>query len=207
MSRNRTIGALGRVDLRFVLGIALVLASVIGVVTLVQSLNHTVTVYVTATTIPTGAVVTVDDLKVEQVSLGLSAERYLSPADTLTGQVARHALPAGELIAKSAITRAAPNTTITTVIAVTGTLPESVRVGSTVDVWAAPTGSTRTTEAVEPTTVLTGVEVVRITEASGFAATNSTDVELRIPRTGLEGVLLAQAMGLGFTIVTVGVTP
>lgn len=204
MGRTAFSTLVQRIDLRFVLGIGLVLASVIGVVALIQSLNHTVSVYVISTTVPTGSALTRENLRIEQVNLGTSSGQYVHPGDDINGLFAQRPLESGEFVAKSALARAGTDAMVSTVISVTGALPESVRVGSAVDVWAAPTESTRVVDPVEPAVVLADVEVQKISTSGGFAAADGTNVELRIPRTKLEGVLLAQAMGLGFTIVSVG---
>lgn len=206
MGRTSVSTLVQRIDLRFALGIALVVISVTGVVTLVQSLNHTVEVYVVGRTLATGSALTLDDLRVEQVNLGTSVNAYVRPGDDIGGLFAQRPLQSGEFVAKSALAPSGSDAMVSTVVAINGTLPDSVQVGRTVDVWAAPTGSARPTQAVEPTVVLPGVEVVKISTAGNFASADATNIELRIPRPKLEGVLLAQAMGLGFTVVSVGVT-
>ncbi len=204
MARSPHNNIIRRIDLRFAIGIALVLASVLGVSMLIQSLNRTVPVYVVGSAIATGDAVTIDALRIVQLNLGEATENYLTPADDIADLLATRPLQPGELVAKSGLGSAAAEDSITTVIEVSGELPAGVAVGRTVDVWAAPDGSMRLEQTVAPTAVLSGVEVVRVATSDGFASGASTTVEVRIPRGKLQGVLLAQSMGLAFTIVSVG---
>lgn len=192
------------IDVRFVLGIVLVVASVLGVSALVNSLNRSAPVYVVGTAIATGEPVTLESLRVADLNLGDSVGQYLTPADDLASMIAARPMQPGELVAKTGVTTSLSSDSITTVIAVSGELPSGVDVGRTVDVWAAPDGSMRTEVAVAPAAVLSGVEVVRIAASDGFAAGTSTTVELRISREKLPAVLLAQSKGLSFTVVAVG---
>lgn len=204
MAESGRVRSLGKIDVRFIIGVTLVVASVAGVVSVMTAWNRTEPVYVVTEPLASGELVTIDMLRVEQVNLGASGESYVRPGDDLASKFSGRALEPGEMLPKSALVGAAASESITTVIPVTGALPVALRAGSRVDVWAAPDGSVRLDKAVAPAAVLTDVEIVRISTDSGFASANSSDVELRIPRNKLQGVLLAQGLGMSFTVVAIG---
>ncbi len=209
MAHRRRIKKLERgsgrtLDLRLVIGVVLVATSVSGVVALVAALDRSVAVYVTGEAIASGEPLSTASLRIIQVRLGDSLPQYLRPGDAVDGQFTRRSFGAGELIAKSTIASASAPDQVTTVISVSDALPAAVHQGSQVEVWAVPDGTLRAEQIVEPSTVLDTAEVVRITHADGFAAAGTSTVELRIPRSALQSVLAAQAIGMRFTIVAVG---
>lgn len=193
-----------RFDVRLVIGIGLTLASVAGVVVVAAAANHTEPVYVLADAVATGESLTESSVRVAQVSLGGVADQYLAPGDPIEGQIARHPMLAGELLAKSAVADTIADDSVTTVLSVAGPLPATTHQGSLVDVWAAPDGSVRLESPSAPAVVVSNAEIVRISSESGIVSANTVHVELRLPRGKLQAVLTAGALGLSFTIVTVG---
>ena len=184
-------GAL-RLDPRLVIGIVLVAASTTGVWALVNGLDDAIEVYSVRATVTAGTRIDADDLVVESVRLGSTAERYLAP-DALGdgGLVATRTIEAGELVPRSAVDEFDRTGLATVVVPSRGTLPSELRVGSTVDVWSA-----REVErgAYEPPAVLVaGAEVAGIREAGGMVDSGATSVELVIPREKVAALLEALA--------------
>ena len=92
------------VDPRFGIGVALVLASVAGVVALVSSADRTVPVWSARDAISPGDTVTTDDLVLRKVALGESVRLYLGDSAVPdAGVIATRAVSAGELVPVSAV--------------------------------------------------------------------------------------------------------
>lgn len=193
-----------RIDLRFLVGIALTAAAVFGVGSAISSLNRSVPVYVAAQPITTGQGIDSASVRVEQVNLGGSVAAYLTPSDGLDGLVAQRPLVPGELVAKSALGPSAGDAFVTTVVHVESDIPSSVSVGRFVDVWAAGSPNSSRANPVEPAEVVTHAEVTRVTQDTGLAASSGHSVEIRVPRDALSALLLAQSSGLDFTVVSSG---
>jgi hypothetical protein len=184
-------GAL-RLDPRLVIGIVLVAASTTGVWALVNGLDDAIEVYSVRDTVTAGTPIHADDLVVESVRLGPTAERYLAP-DALDdeGLVATRTIEAGELVPRSAVDEVDRTGLATVVVPARGTLPSELRVGSTVDVWSA-----REIErgAYEPPAVLVaGADVAGIQESGGMVESGASSVELVIPREKVAALLEALA--------------
>lgn len=124
-------------DIRFLLGIALVVVSVAGVWLVVAAARHTVPVFAAARTIVPGDVVDADDLRVVEVSLGPFADTYASPASLQPGAVATRTISAGELVPRESMGDAAGTRTTRVVVRTAAEIPAAVGPGSAVEVWAA----------------------------------------------------------------------
>lgn len=196
-----------RIDLRLILGLLLMAASVAGVIGYVSLFDRTTPVYVARAAIPSGTELRSDDLRVEQMNLAEAEALYLVPADPMEHLVASRPIAPGELLAKSAVSSSPLTDSITTVVSVSGPLPSSVSIGRTVDVWASADGSVRGEEVPPPYSVVTGAEVIHIDEPAGFGASDAHSVEIRVPKVKLAALLAASSRGLAFTLVSVGSTP
>mgnify|MGYP000586769490 CR=1 FL=1 len=185
------------VDVRLVVGVVLVLASMVGTWLLVDSLDRTSRVYVAPQTLAPGATVRLDELATADVRLGASEGRYLR-ADDAAGadeRVVLRTVAAGELVPAGALGDLAAETLTTVVVTPAAALPAALGVGSPVDLWSA--------EAVErgewgPPTVLVAGAVVRGIESDdgGVGGLDRVPaVELSIPRDAVPAVLAAIAAG------------
>lgn len=187
-------------DPRLLIGIVLVVASVAGVVAIVTASDRTHEVYVAATALSPGDVVTADDLDVRSVALGSAAAHYLAPGDVpADGVVVAHPVGAGELVAVSATGSRAGQTLTAVVVETSGLLPESVRPGATVDIWAA------SVEEDAPRVLVTDATVVRLVTDDALVSTGEvTAVELLVPRTRVSRVLAARANDVALAVVPAG---
>lgn len=180
-------------DLRLVIGLALVTASVAGVVGIVAAANDGVEVYAAARPLIEGERISADDLEVRTVSLGADVEHYLTPAvlDDDAVLVAR-TVGAGELVPIAAVgdERGAQSTTI--VVSLTTPLGATVRAGDTVDLWSAP--ATDGGRFGAPSVIASSAQLVRTIAAEGVvAAAEAERVELLVPRRDVARILHAQA--------------
>ena len=191
-------------DVRLIVGIGLVTASVAGVYGLVLATDKTTAVYVASQPIPAGHTLEMGDLHVVHVRLAAATSLYVDADGVPSGAVTLRALSAGEFIPRSAVGSARVVTTTTLVITVVSAPPQDVTIGTSVDVWAAPQQGQ--SEFGAPTIIVARAEIARILENSGIgSAARGVNVEVVIPRSKVAVVLQAQANGDAISLVpTVG---
>ena len=189
-----------RFDPRFVVGIALILVSIVGVWLVVQSADRSTPVYLARSTLSVGDVVHDGDLTLASVRLGDADTQYVAggsiPDD---GLVVLRTVLKGELIPQSAVGTDATVSVSAIVVGSTSTLPESVEAGSLIDVWSAKVQDDGT--FAPPVVLLAGASVVRIVEQQGLVATNGQDVEVLVPKGKVASVLAALAGGDAISVV------
>ena len=190
-------------DPRFGIGLALVVASVAGVVWLVSAADRTVEVWAARSALSPGDMVTGDNLVLRSVRLGDATDLYLGTGllgDT--GLVVTRAVAAGELVPASAVGAPEGVQVASVVVTVRGDLPRSVESGSVVDLWSA-----RQTEERDfgPPAVLVGsATVVRVLEADGLiVGSAAVAVEMLVPRSKIAAVLEAIANSDAMSLVPV----
>jgi hypothetical protein len=180
-------------DPRLVIGLALVAASVAGVVGLVTAADETTPVLAASVSLAPGDRVDRDDLVVVDVRLATAEGHYLAPTDIPDeGAVVTRAVGEGELVPIDAIGSADGLRLASLVLDVGGTLAASVQPGSVVDVWAA-----RELEGGRfgpPAVIASGVTVVRLVDSDSIVAgSETTAVEVLVPKSRIARVLEAAA--------------
>ena len=186
-------------DIRFLLGVALIVASVAGVWLVVAAARQTVPVFAAARTIVPGETVGSADLRVVEVSLGQIEEAYASPATLEPGAVAVRTIPAGELVPRDAIGDAAGLRTTTVVVHSATELPAAVASGSVVEVWAAPQLERGVFDT--PRILVPAATVVAVAEDDSIMGTAGSAVELVIERADVADTLAAISGGASLSIV------
>ncbi|MCM3779276.1 SAF domain-containing protein [Microbacterium hydrocarbonoxydans] len=192
-------------DVRFLLGLGMIAASIGGVWLVVSSAGATTPVLQATRTIAEGEAVGSDDFQVVEVNLGALGDRYLAPEDLGGGSVASRTLTADELVPASALADADSRRTTTIVIQTGTAVPGEVAAGSTVELWqsrAAEDG----VEAQAPSILVEAATVASFVEKQGVLASDEAGVELVIDRSDVAAVLAAIAGGAGLSIVPIGVT-
>jgi hypothetical protein len=188
-------------DARFGVGLVLVVASVAGVVGLVSSADRSTEVWAARSALTPGDTVAADDLVLTSVRLGDAGDLYLDDLPE-AGVVVTHAVAAGELVPASAVGDVRGIDLASVVVTVGGELPQSIRAGSTVDVWAA-----REIEGGvfgPPSVLVSQATVVRVLEADGLAVSGTTvDIEVLVPRDAIAAVLEALANDDAMSLVPV----
>jgi hypothetical protein len=191
------------VDPRFVIGLALVGASAVGVVVLVGANDSSVAVLVARSPLAPGDILQSDDLRTEQVRAGGVHDLYLAPgAVPSDGLVVTRAVAAGELVPVSALgaTEAVDSTTV--VLQLTSRLPETVVEGTRLDIWAARATSPGDFEP--PAVIVQAAMVVRlVAEESLVGSTTGPAVEVLIPRASVASVLESVANGAALSAIPV----
>lgn len=205
--RDMTSAAVARprafwADIRFLLGVVLVIASIVGVWLVVDAARQTVPVLAAARTIVPGETLRADDLRVVDVALGSQAGAYLAPGTLAPGAVAARTIGDGELVPAASVADPDDLGVTTVVVSVTQGLPAALAEGAAVEVWHAP--QTESGVFDEPR-VLVGEATVRaVHESEGVMATGSATVELVLDRDDVAAVLGAIARGDAVSVVPTG---
>ena len=218
-----------RPDVRLVIGIVLVAASVAGMVGIVAALDRRSPVYAAAEQLLPGDIVHADDLLERMVTLDGAETAYLGvgqvPAD---GIVIARPVAAGELLPVAALGSADGLRATAMVLPLDGPVSATIGPGSLVDVWASgigasgigasgvgasgvgasgvgASGSTGPGETVLPPLVLVAdATVVRVVEADGPVGAGVVEVEVLVPRSRIARVLQAIADGSTLALVPAG---
>ncbi|MDJ1112971.1 SAF domain-containing protein [Microbacterium dauci] len=188
-------------DARFLLGIALIVASVAGVWIVVASARQTAPVFAAARTIVPGEIVEASDLHVVEVALGQSGDAYASPTSLEPGAVATRTIEAGELVPRTAMADAAAATTTTVVVRTVGDVSASVTTGSVVEVWAAPPGERG--EYGTPRILVPSATVVAVSRDDAVVSGEDVSLELVIARADVAATLAALGDGSGLSVVPI----
>lgn len=178
-------------DVRFLLGVVLVVASVAGVWFVVSSARETTPVFAANATIVAGDAVTTDDLRVVEVALGASGEAYASPATLQPGAVAARTVEAGELVPNSALVAADAVTSTTIVLQSYGQVAGSIAKGSVVEVWHAPRNEQ--SEYDPPRILVASATVVSVVRDDAVVGDAEVSLELVVQRSDVPAVLEAIA--------------
>jgi len=188
-------------DPRFAIGLALVIASVVGVYAIVRTADHTTQVYAARNALVAGQHFSADDLVVRAVQLGSVGGKYVT-ADDLpnAGAVATRSVPEGELVPASAVGTAAAENETSVVVHVKGEIAASVTPGTSVDVWSA--ARTEHDRYDPPAVLVDGATVVRVVEADSMvASSDGLSVEVRVPKRKVAAVLEAIANADAISLV------
>jgi len=190
-------------DPRFAIGLALVVASIVGVAFVVTSADHTTAVYAARAPLAVGDRIDSSDLVATRVRLGGAADLYLSPARLPHGGlVVTRTIVAGELVPVSAVGTRAGASVTSIVVDLQGRLPASIEPGSVVDLWAAR--RIEQSQFGPPTVLVARASVVRVVEPTGLiAADGAESVEVLVPKEKIAAVLESIADGDSLAIVPV----
>ncbi|MGX1791388.1 SAF domain-containing protein [Microbacterium sp. NPDC055312] len=189
-------------DLRFLIGVALVLASVAGVWLLVSTSRQTAPVLQATRTVLPGETISSAELQVVEVGLGALSDSYMAPQNLQPGAVAVRTLTAGELVPSAAV--GDPDELRTTSVVIRSTaVPADVSAGAVVELWhAPPIDDGRAFE--EPRILVADAVIARVAEEDGMLAGARTDVEVVVDRADVADVLAAITGGDAVSIVPTG---
>ena len=190
-------------DIRFLIGIALVILSIAGVWLIVSSARQTSPILQADRTIAQGEVLVSDDFRVVEVSLGTAAPEYLAPQDLQPGMVAARTLSDGELLSAAATGDAQSLRTTSIMVESSVGIPESVTGGTAVELWFAPPVADGEGFGA-PRILVADVVVGSIPEVDGMLAQRSATLELVIDRADVADVLAAITSGAALSVVPLG---
>lgn len=189
-------------DVRFLIGIALVLLSITGVWLIVSTSDDLRPVLQANRTITEGEALESGDFQVVEVGLGALTEDYLGPQDLAPGQIAARSLQKGEIVPDAAVAEATESRSTTIVVESSTGIPEAVEAGTVVEVWhAPPLEDERTYDA--PRILVADVIVRTVLEDDDMLADAGTRVELVIERADVADVLTAVTGGSALSVVPV----
>lgn len=204
-SRRRPV-----LDIRLLIGLALVVGSVAGVIAIVSAGDRRTPVYAAASSLSPGERIDDDDLILRQVSLDSAEELYLAPGDLPDdGLVIGAVVRSGELVPSAAVASLEGERSTSIVLELSGRVSAAVVPGAAVDVWAAPQSSGEVTSqgAFGPPIVLSAdAVVVGVVDDEGIVAASDGDaVEVLVPRSRIARLLQAIANGDALAVVPAGI--
>lgn len=190
-------------DLRFFIGLALIIVSVLGVWWVVNSAKQTTPALQAVRTIVPGEPLTSADVRVVDVTLGTVASGYLTPATLEPGLIATRTIAEGELVPTAAAADADKGRTTTVVVQSSVRVPSAVSTGAVVEVWAAaPLADGKGFD--EPRVLLSEATVASVERDSGPLSAKGTSLELAVDRARVGEVLAALSGGSAVSVVPVG---
>ncbi|MGO4120298.1 hypothetical protein [Arthrobacter sp. YAF16] len=188
-------------DPRLLVGILLVLASVVGVVSLVAAADQTTEAYAASEPIAVGEKVSPDKLHRVKVRLGDVEPQYLTPESGMdSGLVAVQRIGKDQLLPRESFGRLDALDRKPVAISVEEALPPQAVAGSRVDVWVA-LPDTRNGFS-EPTLLLPGAEIAQLTPGStALGSQRSTVVMVLVSDGQMPKLLGAQANKAKISVV------
>jgi hypothetical protein len=197
VSITRRVSAPSWRDPRFLVGLALVLASVVLGARVVGAAQETAGVWALSRAVGAGQPLTGADLRVVQVHLDEgTAAAYLPASETPAADlVALRGLASGELLPQSALGRAGDLASRPVTVPVAGNVPPGVEVGALVDLWVVHTADATgvepdATPEAEPLVEAAEVSAV-VTGGGALGARSGADVQVVLPQSAMPAVLQA----------------
>lgn len=190
-------------DLRFLIGIVLVAVSIGGVWAIVSSAGSTAPALQATRTIVRGEVISADDFRVVDVSLGALTDDYLRSEDLAAGQVAARTIDTGELVPRTAVGATDDGRSTTIVVESSISIPDGVDAGTVVELWQAPLREDgRSFDA--PRILVADAIVSEVLEAEGMLSASRSAVELVVDRADVAEILAAISGEAALSVVPVG---
>lgn len=183
------------VDARLLVGLALVSVSIAAVVGIVTAADEGEDVLAAPRLLTPGQVLTIDDLEIRRVALGIEGHGYLTAADVPhDGVVVSRTVGAGELVPLAAVGDVRGPSATTIVVTLSTELGATVRPGDSLDLWSAPALDAGRFGA--PTVIASRTQLVRTVTAEGIVTGSEAGrVELLVPRRDVARILHALANG------------
>lgn len=188
-------------DPRLLIGILLVLASVVGVISLVGAADQTAEAYAAREPIAVGETLTTDKLYRVRVRLGDVEPHYLTPESGLgDGLVAVQRIGKDQLLPRESVGPVDRLNRKPVAVTVDESLPAQAVAGSRVDVWVAlPDVSNGFSE---PSLLLPGAEIAEITAGStALGSSRATVVMVLVSDAQMPRLLGAQANKAKISVV------
>lgn len=199
-----TSGRRRSIDARLLIGLALVAASVAGVMAVVGAIDTRTTVYAASGALSPGDRIDRADLVEREVSLD-GAEALYVGVDELPpdGLVVVQPVRDGELVPRAAVGDAAGMRSTALVLELSSPPSSAVRAGAVIDVWASP-ALVDGRGFGAPVVVVPDAVVVRVVEDESIVSSSASAVEVLVPRSRVARVLQAQASGDALAAVPAG---
>jgi len=188
-------------DPRLLVGVLLVLASVIGVISLVGSADKTTDVYAARDAIAVGEKLSRENVVLAKVRLGETEEHYLTLESGLPeGLVAVQRVGKNQLIPRDSLGKVDALDRKPVTVTIEEGLPDQAVAGTRVDVWVALPDARNGFS--EPKLLLPAAEIARVTPGStALGSSRNTEVMVLVADSQMPALLGAQANQAKISVV------
>lgn len=188
-------------DPRLLVGVLLVLASVIGVISLVGSADKTTEVYAARDSIAVGEKLSEDNVVRAKVRLGDTEEHYVTVESGLPeGLVAVQRIGKNQLVPRESLGRVDALGRKPVTVTIEESLPEQAVAGTRVDVWVALPDARNGFS--EPKLLLPGAEIAHVTPGStALGSSRNTVLMVLVADNHMPALLGAQANQAKISVV------
>lgn len=188
-------------DPRLLVGVLLVLASVVGVISLVGSADKTTEVYAARDSIAVGEKLTTDSVVRAKVRLGETEEHYVTvEAGLPEDMVAVQRIGKNQLLPKQSLATVDALDRKPVALTIDEPLPPQAVAGTRVDVWVAPPDARNGFS--EPKLLLPGAEIAQVTAAStALGSSRNTVLMVLVEDSQMPAILGAQANQAKISVV------
>lgn len=192
-----------RLNLRAILGIALIAVSALGVWALVRATSASATVVVANRLLVEGQQIQQADIRVETAAGSSALAEYIASEGLAVGKVVTRVIHPGELVPRASVGEASETLETTLVIDVATEVATDLRDGAIVDVWAAPAkaGSASIVASAQPPRIVMHRARLAHRQVAVASAMSGARVEIVLPRTDVPEILAAIAAGDAMTVV------
>jgi hypothetical protein len=182
-------------------GVLLVLASVIGVISLVGSADKTTDVYAARDSIAVGEKLSQENVVLAKVRLGETEEHYLTLESGLPeGLVAVQRVGKNQLIPRDSLGKMDALDRKPVTVTIEESLPDQAVAGTRVDVWVALPDARNGFS--EPKLLLPGAEIAQVTPGStALGSSRNTEVMVLVVDNQMPALLGAQANKAKISVV------
>jgi hypothetical protein len=182
-------------------GVLLVLASVIGVISLVGSADKTSDVYAARDSIAVGEKLSQENVVLAKVRLGETEEHYLTLESGLPeGLVAVQRVGKNQLIPRDSLGKVDALDRKPVTVTIEESLPDQAVAGTRVDVWVALPDARNGFS--EPKLLLPGAEIAQVTPGStALGSSRNTEVMVLVADNQMPALLGAQANKAKISVV------
>ncbi len=188
-------------DSRLLVGVLLVLASVVGVISLVGSADRTTEVYAARDTIAVGEKLTADNVIRAKVRLGETEEYYVTVESGMPeGLVAVQRIGKNQLIPKESLGKVDALDRKPVAVTIEEPLPAQAVAGTRVDVWVALPDARNGFS--EPKLLLPGAEIAQVsTGSTALGSSRNTVLMVLVADSQMPALLGAQANQAKISVV------
>jgi hypothetical protein len=188
-------------DPRLLVGVLLVLASVVGVISLVGSADQTTEVYAARDSIAVGEKLTADNLVRAKVRLGETEQLYVTVEEGLPdGLVAVQRIGKNQLVPKESLATVDALDRKPVAVTIDEALPPQAVAGTRVDVWVALPDARNGFS--EPKLLLPGAEIAQVTAGStALGSSRNTVLMVLVADSQMPAILGAQANQAKISVV------
>jgi len=188
-------------DPRLLVGVLLVLASVVGVISLVGSADQTTEVYAARDSIAVGEKLTADNVVRAKVRLGETEQHYVTVETGLPdGLVAVQRIGKDQLVPKESLATVDALDRKPVAVTIDEALPPQAVAGTRVDVWVALPDARNGFS--EPKLLLPGAEIAQVTAGStALGSSRNTVLMVLVADSQMPAILGAQANQAKISVV------